>query len=244
MTAGRHHFFTQPDLIGEQSLVLRGPDAHHAKVLRLGVGETISVADGTGRVVDAVVTRAGSDEVEARVVLVHELRPHRPVLVLWQALVKRESMDEVVQKAVEVGARRVVPFAAERSIVRWDAEKRERLRDRWEQVALAAAKQSRSPWLTVVDPVEDGLSAVEDDAGPILVLHERAETHFRDALPAALPHTVTIVIGPEGGLTDDEVDAVTGRGGTAVTLGDRILRTETAGAIGLALASYAYGVMG
>lgn len=245
MTAGWHHFFAQPADVGPERVVLRGAEAHHAaRVLRVRVGETISVADGTGRVLDAVVTLAGAEEVEARIMLAHELRPEEPRLALWQGLAKREAMDLVVQKAVELGAREIFPFTAERSVVRWDASKRERNRDRWMSVALSAAKQSRSPWLTRVEDVRDGLGSLDARGGVLLALHERADVHFRDGLPPETPSSVTVVIGPEGGLTDDEIDAVTSAGGTAVTLGDRILRTETAGPVALALASYTYGVLG
>lgn len=193
---------------------------------------------------DAVVTRSEADEVEGRIILAHELRPQAPQLVLYQGLAKRERMDLVVQKAVELGARQIVPFAAGRSVVKWDSEKKLKSRERWEAVALAASKQCRSPWLTEIEAVADSLSGLDSTSGPVLVLHEEATVHLRDVLPEQAPARLTIVIGPEGGLDPSEVEMALSAGAQAVTLGGRILRTETAGPVALALVAYTYGVLG
>ncbi|HVE91828.1 MAG TPA: RsmE family RNA methyltransferase [Actinomycetota bacterium] len=229
----------------EGRVVLRGDEAHHAaKVLRVRIGETISVADGSGRVMDAVVTKIAEEGLAARIILSHDLRASSPALVLCQGLTKRERMDLVVQKSVEVGARTIVPFVAQRSIVKWDDDKRRRARTHWEGVARAAAKQCRSPWLTSVDQVADGLDAVVAQGQPMLALHEESKLHFRDALDPDPPERLTIVIGPEGGLTGEEVSELEASGAKSVTLGERILRTETAGPVALALAAYSYGILG
>ena len=238
-----NHFFTAPELVGDGRVRLVGPEAHHAaRVLRMKVGETISVADGSGRVVDAVVTKASGEQVDARVILERRRSPAVPALMLWQGVARRERMDLVVQKAVEVGARRIEPFVAERTLARWDEAKRARVVDRWSAIALSAAKQSRSPWLTEVGPITEGPPAAP--SGLVIVLHEEAEVPFRKALPPAPPAHLVVVVGPEGGLTDEEVERLTDGGGVAVTLGERILRTETAGPVALALAAYSYGLLG
>lgn len=235
--AGVHHFFTTPELLTGTAVAIHGDEARHAaRVLRVREGERISVADGAGRLAHAVVTRVDPGAVEAAVESLVDLEPPVPELTLYQALVKGDRMDAVVQKAVEIGVRRVVPFAGERSVVRWDASRRVRAAERWRAVAHAAAKQSRSPWSPAIAPVAD---RAEPDEPLVLVLHERATTRLRDALPGEPPAGIGIVVGPEGGLTDGEASI-----GVAVTLGERVLRTETAGPVALALVSFVYGTLG
>lgn len=239
MTA--HRFFTDPSDITAGVVVLRGNEAHHAaRSLRVRAGEVISVADGTGRVVTAEVRAVGETvEAEIRDERVEDLP--RPAIALCQAVAKLDKLEIAVEKATEVGVQRIVPFVAERSIVRWDERKRERVRERLRAVALAAAKQSRSAAVPSVEAVVDGLPPVE---APCLVLHERAPTRLREALPDGPPQTLSLVVGPEGGLTDAEVDGLCAAGGRAVSLGERILRTETAGYVAAAIVGFRYGWIG
>lgn len=237
-----HHFFVETDAIAGGSVVLSGDEAHHAaRVLRVRVGEAITVADGTGRVVEAVVSLVDGI-VEADIRDVRSTDVIRPVLTLYQAVTKGDKMDSIVEKAVEVGVRRIVPFIAERTIVSWDAKKRAARTERWTAIARAAAKQSRSPWLPRVDEVVDEIEVPSGELG--IVLHEAAPTMLRDRLPEVAPEAIGIVVGPEGGFTDDEVEALTTRGAVAAGLGDRILRTETAGPAVAAIVAYTYGSLG
>lgn len=240
---GSPHFFVGPDDVRGDRVALRGDEAHHAsRVLRLRVGETFSAADGSGRVVDAVVMRSAGDVVEGRIILTHEHAPARPVLVLHQGVAKGDRMDFVIQKAVEVGALEIVPFLAGRSVVRWDDARGDRAHRRWSAIALAASKQCRSPWAARVAPPSDG--APGSFAGAALVLHEEADTLLRDALSPRAPDRVEVVVGPEGGLEPGEVRSLEAAGARAVTLGERILRTETAGPVALALVAFSYGSLG
>lgn len=230
--------------MGEAEARLEGEEAHHcARVLRVRAGEEISVADGTGRVVRAVVTVAEGDRVEGRIVGRWDRETPKPELVLYQAVARKEKMDACVQRAVEVGARRIVPLICERSVVRWDVGKGERHRNRWTDIARAAAKQSRSPWLTVIEPFAQGVRELTGGE-PRLVLDAGAGVSFRKALPEGRPDSLGIVVGPEGGFTPGEVELLEAGGGVPATLGERILRTETAGPVGIALAGYAYGLLG
>lgn len=239
-----HHFFTPPELLGDAEVRLEGEEARHAaRALRVSPGEEISVADGSGRVVRATVTSAAGDAVTARVVARWDRALPRPELVLYQALVRKEKMELCVQKAVEVGARRIVPLVCERTVVRWDEGKRERHRGRWTEIARAAAKQCRSPWLAEVEPFAEGIGRVSPPEA-LLVLDAEAETSFRKALPEGAPDSLGVVVGPEGGLTTEEVLRLEAVGGVPTTLGERILRAETAGPVALALAGYVYGLFG
>lgn len=223
---------------------LEGEEAHHcARVLRVRAGEEISVGDGTGRVVRAVVTGTGEGRVVGRVVDRWDRPLPTPEMVLYQGVARREKFDQCVQRAVEVGVRRIVPLVCERSVVRWDEGKRERYRSRWTEIARAAAKQSRSPWLATIEPFAAGVRELPR-GGHRLVLDAGAETPFRKALPEARPASLGIVVGPEGGFTPAELDLLETAGGVPATLGERILRTETAGPVGIALAAYAYGLLG
>ncbi len=242
--AGRHHFFVGPSDVQEGFVELTGTEAHHAsRVLRVRPGEEISVADDSGRVLDAVVTEVGS-VVRAQVRVVHEAGWAKPAVTLVQAVAKGDRMDDVVSKAVEIGVSRIVPFIAERSVVRWDQSRRRKAHERWSAVARGAAKQCRSPHLTVVDEVRDGVAGALSEGEPVLVLHEGGSVRLRDAFPATVPDAVTVVVGPEGGLAPAEIDLLVRGGASIVTLGERILRTETAGVVAAAIIAHAYGSLG
>lgn len=243
MTA--HHFFTEPDEISNGVVTLRGDEARHAaRVLRVRVGEAISVADNAGRVVDAVVTRT-DDVVEAQIRGELRYQRTRPELWLCQALAKGDKLDDVVEKATEIGVARIVPFVAERSVVRWDERKRRHSVERWRSIAKAAAKQSHAPLVATVDEIADDVPAVAAGAGLVIVLHEEeAESVLRSVLPAEPPDSVALVVGPEGGLTDDEVSGLVARDARVAGLGPRILRTETAGLVAASIVAFVYGNLG
>jgi 16S rRNA (uracil1498-N3)-methyltransferase len=234
---GVHHFFVTPDDVAGDRIVLRGEEAHHAaRVLRVRQGERVTVADGTGRVFDGFV-RSFGDSVEVDVVDVRNVSLPRPSITIHQALMKGDRMDDMIEKSVEIGVARIVPFVAERSIVRWDDPKREKAHERWTHIARAAAKQSRSAWLTEIAPIASGVPK-----GPAFVLHEEATVRLRDVLPDEPPATVELVVGPEGGLAPDETLEL--GGSTLVSLGPRILRTEVAGPVAAAMIAFAYGNLG
>ncbi len=242
MTA--HHFFVEPNDVGEEIVTLTGAEAHHAtRSLRVRVGEHITVADGSGRVVTAVVSTI-ADDVCAEIVRNQHCAPPRPAVVLYQALPKGEKFDEIVEKASEVGVSRIVPFVAQRSVVRWDARKRARLNARWSAIARSAAKQCRSPWIAQIDEIADTVDDVTFEAEVTVALHEEASQRLRDALPGDAPGTIAIVVGPEGGLADDEIEKFAALGALAVSLGPRVLRTELAGLVAASVIGYRYGNVG
>jgi 16S rRNA (uracil1498-N3)-methyltransferase len=235
-----HHFFVEPSDVHGDTVALVGAEAHHAAhVLRVRPGERISVADGTGRVMDAIVSRVG-DSVDADVRNVREVQTAAPAITLVQSIAKGDKVDAVVQKAVEVGVRRIVPVVTEHTVVRWDERRKDKAAQRWREIARAAAKQCRSAWITDVDDVGD-LDGVEL---PAIVLDAGAHMRLRDALPAPKPEALTLVVGPEGGLSPAELEQLGSRGAVPASLGPRVLRTETAGPVTAALILYAYGSLG
>lgn len=242
--AGRHHFFVEPSDVQDGIVQLTGAEAHHAsRVLRVHPGEAISVADDSGRVLDAVVIDVGQ-VVRAEVRDVLNLDFHKPALTLVQAVAKGDRMDDVISKAVEIGVLRIVPFIAARTVVRWDSERRGKAHERWNAVARAAAKQCRAPHLSVVAEVAEAPSVALGEGAPVLVLHEEASMRLRDALPEWPPDGLVLVVGPEGGLAPAEIDCLRNGDASIVTLGDRVLRTETAGLVAAAIVAHAYGSLG
>jgi 16S rRNA (uracil1498-N3)-methyltransferase len=241
--SARHHFFVEPGDVHGDTVALVGAEAHHAAhVLRVRPGEHISVADGTGRVLDAVVRSVG-EVVDADIREMREVERRAPDIVLVQGIAKADKLDAVVQKAVEVGVGRIVPVVCDRTVVRWDERKRDKAAGRWRGIARAAAKQCRSAWITAVDEVREGFADVTLPP-PVVALDADAAVRLRDALPPDAPDIVSVVIGPEGGLSPGELQTLRGRGATVATLGPRILRAETAGPVAAALILYAYGSLG
>lgn len=241
------------------ALALTVDDVKHAVgALRLVAGEVVEVADPERTIWRIRLSTASRDAGLAGVVESAERaaeRPCEPRVVLAQGVSKGEHMEYAIEKAVEVGAERVVPFLSKRSVVRLDTpEKRASKVERWQRVALASAKQSRRTFVPrVVAPV--ALRDLPDalaDCDAVVVVWEDAERHA-DALGVheALERAglagdarVAVVIGPEGGLAAEEVVALEAVGATTATLGPTVLRTETAAVVAVAFAMHALGGMG
>lgn len=230
--------FVAEDVSAER-IVLTGPEGHHAaKVRRLRVGEAVDVVDGRGVRASCVVAAVGRDEVTLDVQGRTTEPPATPRLVLVQALAKGDRGELAVELATEVGVDEVVPWSAARCVVRWDGERGEKALARWRSTAREAAKQSRRAWLPAVQPVHSTRQLLElvRAADATLVLHEAATVPLATAdLPDA--GSVLLVVGPEGGLTEEELAVLTEAGAAVVRLGPSVLRTSTAGAAAAAVVS-------
>jgi 16S rRNA (uracil1498-N3)-methyltransferase len=236
------HFFA-PDVSGER-VALEGDEARHAsRVLRVRPGEVITISDGRGRVVTAIVSEAGAE-------LVADVReratepPPRPEVVVFAAIPKAGKLDLVVQKLTELGVGQIRPFPAARSVSRWDDAKSALQTARLNAIAREAAKQSRRAWLPTVHapaPLE-----ASEFPRPSFVLDEEAEgrSGLGAVLPPEPPATVGLVVGPEGGLDREEVSALTARGVERASLGPLILRAETAALVAVAIVGVRYGRLG
>ncbi|MDR1711127.1 MAG: 16S rRNA (uracil(1498)-N(3))-methyltransferase [Propionibacteriaceae bacterium] len=221
--------------VGDQ-VALGDAEGHHAAdVRRIRAGEVVLISDGAGLAVRGPVTAVAKGEltVEVAEVLQQPAAPIRYIAV--QALAKGDRSELAVEVLTEAGIDTIYPWQAERSIVKWAADRVERGLLRWRATAREAAKQSRRFRVPVVaDPLTTPeLVALIQRADLALVLHESAERPLSSVeLPAA--GAVVFVIGPEGGLTDAEVAAFTQAGAQAVTISDAVLRTSTAGVVALA----------
>lgn len=217
-------------------VTLDGPEGRHAAtVRRLGVGEQLLLCDGRGGLARCSVQAARRDVLELRVgERWHEPVP-RPTVTVAQALVKGDRGELAVELATEAGADAVLPWRAARCVARWDDGSRgARALQRWRDTARAAAKQARRAWLPeVAEPVSTAALVTHVRGSTLaLVLHEGAS---RPLATAALPSDgeVLLVVGPEGGITDDELDVLGAAGALPVRLGPTVLRASSAAAVAL-----------
>ncbi len=223
------------DDLEDDRIRLAGAEGRHAAgARRLQPGEAVDLVDGRGTRADCRVLTSGRDELLLEV-LGRTVEPEpAPRLVLVQALPKGDRGELAVELATEVGVDAVIPWAAARCVMQWKGERGERQRERWQATAREAAKQSRRAWVPQVSALHStaALRTRLADA-TVLVLHEQAS---RPLTAVDLPGSgeLAVVVGPEGGLTVEELDAL---GGTAVRLGPTVLRTSTAGAAAAAVLS-------
>ncbi|MCU1535767.1 MAG: hypothetical protein JWP82_118 [Humibacillus sp.] len=223
------------------ALTLEGEEGRHAAtVVRLRVGESYWVADGSGRRALCTAETVERASVRGRVVQVEDDPAPSPRFVLVQALAKGDRDEQAVEAATELGVDEVVPWQAERSVVVWRGERAAKSLAKWVAVVHRASKQSRRARLPVTSPVValPALVARTQAAALTLVLHEDATEPLGSvALPEA--GDVLLVVGPEGGITPRELEALTAAGALPVRLGTTILRSSSAGPAALAVLSAA-----
>ena len=218
---------------------LDGPEGHHAAdVQRVRVGERILLADGRGATATAEVTAVARGSVTLLVTkrAFQEPKPHK--LTVVQGIPKGDRGELAVQAMTEVGVDEIVPWAAGRSIVQWRGDRGHKARAKWAATAREAAKQARRAYLPVVsgdpDVTTKQAAARLSAAAAAFVLHEAADAPLTAVeLPAG--GEIALVVGPEGGIADAELDLFLDAGATAVRLGDTVLRTSTAGVAAIAV---------
>lgn len=238
-------FLLDPLPLGPRVELLGDEGRHAARVKRLGVGEPVLVADGAGTVLDCVVTEVRPDGLVLGVVARREEPAPQPRLVVVQALPKGDRGELAVEVMTELGVDAIAPWSAARCVTQWKGERGERAHAKWQRTAAEAVKQSRRAFVPEVAPLQ-GTAAVTRRLGEsagALVLHEDAgESLARVPLPAA--GDLTLVVGPEGGIADDELERFVAAGATPVRMGPAVLRTSTAGAAALAALALRLGRWG
>lgn len=214
-------------------VVVDGPEGRHAvSVARLLAGERVDLVDGQGRRARATVVSAERpDRLTVQVQAIAWEPQPQPTLVVVQALIKGDRADRAIESMTEVGVDVIVPWQAQRSIVRWDA-KAARARAKWQAAATEAAKQSRRARVPQVRECLDldELVALVGAAESSLLLHEEAQAPIA-AAPIPQRGTVVLVVGPEGGLSPAERTALAAAGAREVHLGPTVLRAATAGTV-------------
>ncbi|KKM09944.1 16S rRNA methyltransferase [Clostridiales bacterium PH28_bin88] len=244
-------FFLEGDAFNGDIITITGKDVRHMRlVLRLEPGDIITVVGPGGREYQAVIVRVDRERVEARI-LSRGAAPDEPSLpvTLVQGLPKGDKLDFIIQKCTELGVSRVVPVSTHRSVVQLDKEKAGQRLLRWRRIAEEAAKQCGRGAIPEVAPLtrlSEALEAVPP--GGLVLLPWEGETtagikSVMRQLPT-IPPAVALLIGPEGGWEAEEVAMATRRGAVPVSLGPRILRTETAGLVALTMVLYELGDLG
>jgi 16S rRNA (uracil1498-N3)-methyltransferase len=250
-------FFTAPGTLDQQgpgsAFVLEGAEARHAvTVKRIAVGEAVDIADGAGKRLTGKVTSALPGELTVECVdLADEPQPGTR-LVLVQALAKGDRDELAAETATELGIDAVIPWQAERSIVRWKAERAAKAHAKWQSVVTAAAKQARRAWIPEVRAAVDGagLQAAVAAADLAVILHEDAVRPLRRVLESWLESAppgdagsreVLLIVGPEGGISPREVTRLCDAGAVTALLGHHVLRSSTAGPAATVLASDVLG---
>jgi 16S rRNA (uracil1498-N3)-methyltransferase len=215
-------------------VALDGGEGRHAVVVRrIRPGELLHLSDGVGTLLHTRVIDASSDSLVCEVLQRVNVPPPSPSVVLVQALAKGDRSELAVEACTEVGVDRIVPWSATRSIVQWRGERGDRALRRWRSTAHEAAKQSRRAWFPVVEKLSStaGVAARLSAATLGLVLHEESAAVPIGSIDPPDSGDVVLVVGPEGGITAEELAAFRAAGAVFVRLGPTVLRTSTAGAV-------------
>jgi len=234
-------YFIQPNQFNDQSVTIIGDDVHHiTKVLRSKAGDQIICCDGLGKDALVKIDRIESDMIIGTVVsLIKDTRESDINVIIAQALPKADKMDLIIQKGTEIGVRSFIPFTSERTIVQLNEKKEQKRIERWMKIAKEAAEQAHRSVIPDILPVinwKQLLNKIANDNIKTLIAYEQEDTKsLYEALEQnSEAKTILLVIGPEGGFTEKEIETATEMGAISISLGKRILRTETAGLVGAA----------
>ncbi|MGW9626646.1 16S rRNA (uracil(1498)-N(3))-methyltransferase [Microbacterium sp. NPDC055521] len=216
---------------------LTGSEGKHASVVRrVRVGETVTIGDGRGVWLEGATEDVTASQVTVRITGRQVQNGPETRIVLVQALAKGDRDEMAVQAACELGVDEIVPWQAARSVSRWDGPKAVKGRERWATIVREAAKQAHRAWVPEVAPVQSTaqLAARAADAR-LLVLDPWTQTPLTSIRPDG--RDLVLVVGPEGGITPDELERLEATGAERVRLGDTVLRTSTAGPAAIAVLS-------
>ncbi len=226
LTEGAH--ITLPAQAGE----------HLTRVLRLPPGAPFTVFNGAGGEFSAALKETAGKAVTAQVLAQNVVERESPLqITLLQGIARGERMDLIVQKATELGVTRIVPFLAERSVVKLDARQRVRKREHWQAIAISACEQcGRNRLAEIIEPMAlgDAIGSLAEENLRCLLAADAGESLAHVAARMA-SRPIVLLIGPEGGLADNEQSYALANGFTAVRLGPRVMRTETAGLAAIAV---------
>lgn len=230
------HFFVIPEQVGETEIYVTGQDVNHMKnVLRMKIGEQVEISDGNNKKYLCEVSAYEEEQAVLRILEIREADTElKSRLYLFQGLPKNDKMELIVQKAVELGAYEVIPVSMKRCVVKLDAKKAAKKMERWNSISESAAKQAGRSIIPKVSDIVSYREALEraEQLDVVLVPYELEEgmAETKKLLHQIQPgQSVGIFIGPEGGFEREEVEQAIEAGAHPVTLGRRILRTETSG---------------
>ena len=237
-------FTDSPLAVGSQCQLDDNAANHVGRVLRMKAGQALLLFNGDGQDYRATITEAGKKHVQVDVTEASENETESPLrVILAQTLSKGDRMDYAVQKAVEMGVSEIVPLTTERCDVKLKGDREDKRLRHWQQVAISAAEQcgrARVPEIQPVMTVQQWLEHAQA-CDLRLVLHHRTEQSLNTL---EKPSRIALMIGPEGGLTAEEIALAESRGFLPVALGPRVLRTETAPVAAIALCQWLWGDIG
>lgn len=244
-------FFVDPQYIGPETITVEGENYNHIKnVLRLKKDDSIVICDGLGTDYSGYIEDFGQGIVKVKIIKTERNKTEPPVKVtLYQGLPKADKMEYIIQKSVELGIARIVPVITGRTIVKLDGAKdSEKKTSRWQKIASEAAKQCNRGIIPSVElPItfKVALNSVKESGFNLIPYENEQEVTLSSSLTKASGNRdISFFIGPEGGFTEEEVDMAKKSGVISVSLGPRILRTETAGISLLSIIMYELGDMG
>ncbi len=236
-----HTFYVPRTQFDEDIVTVVGSEHHHLRnVLRLGLGETIRIIDGVGTVCSATTNKI---ETELTVAKIEKLEYHdrtTPSITLFQGLPKHDKMELILQKTTELGVTQIVPTITERSLQKPSKNRLER----WQRIMLSATKQCGRAWipeLNKIQTLQDCLSAIHTYDCALIFWEKEPERHIQSVLrknPEV--NSIALIVGAEGGFTDNEAKDIIEKGCISVKIGSTILRTETAAIAGVAMTAYEY----
>ncbi|WP_343833856.1 16S rRNA (uracil(1498)-N(3))-methyltransferase [Brevibacterium paucivorans] len=240
-------FLTETPLAGANGTITVGPEVagHAVRVRRLGAGEELELIDGTGVRLRGTIQEGTSESLTLSVTDVTEEPQQRPRLVLVQALAKNDRDIQAIEAATEVGVDAVIPWAAQRSIADWPAKKAHKMAAKWSNVLTAATLQARRARVPELGELIRGTAVTQlvTPTSRVIVLDETESSGLTEAVNDLGEGSTTqgdideivVIVGPEGGITPAEVDALVSEGARTAVLGPTILRASTAGPVALAI---------
>ena len=241
-------FFVTPEAVQNDTVVFDAELARHmGKVLRLTSGEQVTVSTGDGTAYMVTLEEFGKDYVTGRIIeKMDNLQETSVEVVLYQGMPKGDKLELIIQKCTELGVSQVIPVETSRSVVHLDGNKAGKKLERWQKIAQEASQQSKRVQVPTVGPYynwKQMLKALEQAEGLTIVFWEDEQTQSLKALlrsQSSKPQRINLVVGPEGGLSEDEVAQLRDLGAVSASLGKRILRTETAGMAGISMIMYEF----
>lgn len=240
-------FFVNPDQIQDNNAIIYGEDVKHiSRVLRLKSGDKITICNRQGTDYKCIIKNINKESVNTEIISYHlsETEP-KTKITLFQALTKSDKMDLIIQKSVEIGIHEIVPIVTERTVIKIEEEKKQYTKlTRWQKIAESAAKQSQRGIVPKVSPIITLPEAYNKSRYmdfKVIAYEKETQNHLRGLLSDFDGKSVAVFIGPEGGFEEDEVNLATQSDIVPITLGKRILRTETAGLFIVSIMMYEMG---
>ena len=241
-------FFVAPEAVQDDIVQFDAELARHmGKVLRLTAGEQVTVSTGDGTAYLVELAEFQKDAVTGRILeRMENLQETAIEVVLFQGMPKGDKLELIIQKCTELGVSAVVPVETSRSVVHLDSGKAAKKLERWQKIAQEASQQSKRVQVPTVGPYynwKQFLWHLSEQNGLTIVFWEDEQTQSLKALlrsQAEKPQRINLVVGPEGGLSEEEVEQLRALGAVSASLGKRILRTETAGMAGISMVMYEF----